>query len=314
MPTPVVIAHRGASGYLPEHTLEAKAAAHAMGADYIEQDIVATRDGVLLVLHDVYLEAVTDVEQKFADRNRSDGHYYVVDFDYEEIAQLNVHERTLPREREYAAQLYPDRFPTDTGTFRIATLTQELELINGLNRSTGRQAGIYSEIKDPAWHRENGIELSELILSTLGEYGYLEAPDAGQAPRAYLQCFDARELQRIRAEVNPDVPLVQLLTGRDDMSESGLDLIARYAQGIGPGFFSLVSGGADSLESNGVCSSAQARALAVHPYTFRRDQLPPFSNSFASLLEFFAVQVGVDGFFTDFPDIAVAVLGELNLD
>ncbi|HEX7236991.1 MAG TPA: glycerophosphodiester phosphodiesterase family protein, partial [Gammaproteobacteria bacterium] len=153
-PPPIVIAHRGASGYLPEHTLAAKALAHGLGADYLEQDVVATRDSQLVVLHDLYLDDVTDVAQKFSGRHRQDGRHYVIDFDLAELETLTVFERRAPGT---ANAKYPARFPADTALFRIATLPQELELIRGLNRSTGRTAGIYSEIKDPEWHRRHGV-------------------------------------------------------------------------------------------------------------------------------------------------------------
>ena len=94
--SPIVIAHRGASGYLPEHTLAAKALAHGLGADYIEQDVVATRDSQLVVLHDLYLDDVTDVALKFPGRQRSDGRHYVIDFDLAELEQLTVFERRAP--------------------------------------------------------------------------------------------------------------------------------------------------------------------------------------------------------------------------
>lgn len=317
MADPVVIAHRGASGYLPEHTLEAKAAAHAMGADYLEQDIIASRDSVLLVLHDVYLESVTNVEQLFAGRARADGHCYAIDFDYEEITQLTVHERTSAGSESGAGrheQLFPGRFPVSQGRFRVATLHDELELIAGLNQATGRQVGIYPEIKDPRWHIENGIDLTQLVMTALEEFGYLDPTATHEPPRAYLQCFDSDELQRVRRDLNPAVPLVQLLSGDDDLSATALDAIAQYAQGIGPAYVSLVRQSGDSVASNGTCAAAQARGLQVHPYTFRRDRMPPFSNDFESLLRFFATDVGVDGFFTDFPDIAVAVLADLNLN
>lgn len=316
MAGPVVIAHRGASGYLPEHTLEAKAVAHAMGADYLEQDIIASRDSVLLVLHDVYLESVTDVEQIFAGRERADGHFYAIDFDYEEIAQLTVHERTAAENESGAGrpeQSFRGRFPADKGRFKVATLRDELELVAGLNQSTGRQTGIYPEIKDPRWHTDHGIDLTHLVMTELEEFGYLEHTETSEPPRAYLQCFDADELQRIRSELNPAIPLVQLLSGDSDLSPTALDAIAEYAQGIGPSYFSLVRQSEDSVESNGACAAAQARGLQVHPYTFRRDRMPPFSRDFESLLRFFASEVGVDGFFTDFPDIAVAVVADLNL-
>ena len=310
MTRPFVIAHRGASGYLPEHTAEAKAAAHAMGADYIEQDIIASRDGVLLVLHDIYLEGVTDVAAKFPGRARADGHYYAIDFDHAEIAALNVHERTGTD----AAQIWPDRFPADSGRFSVSTLDEELELIAGLNRSTGRSAGIYPEIKDPAWHIENGVDLTHLIVTALENHGYFDSPGSRAAPRAFLQCFDAGELQTIRRDIDPPIPLVQLLTDEDDMSGSALENIAEYAQGIGPPYVSLLSEFDPSPLPNAVCNDAHANGLVVHPYTFRRDGLPPFAPDFAALIRFFAQDAGVDGLFTDFPDLAVGVLSEMNLN
>ena len=142
-PPPIVIAHRGASGYLPEHTLAAKALAHGLGADYLEQDVVATRDSQLVVLHDLHLDDVSDVAVKFPGRYRNDGRHYVIDFDLAELKTLTIFERRAPGA---ATPKFPARFPADVGLFGIATLQQELELIRGLNRSTGRAVGIYPEI------------------------------------------------------------------------------------------------------------------------------------------------------------------------
>ena len=326
MTRPVVIAHRGASAYLPEHTTEAKAAAHAMGADFIEQDIVASRDGVLLVLHDIYLEAVTDVAVQFPDRARNDGHFYVLDFDYAEIARLNVHERTVSAARPQAevreqaedsaapTPAFPGRFPINRGRFGVSTLDEELDLIAGLNASTGRVAGIYPEIKDPAWHLEHGIDLTHLVLTALDDHGYMQATEPGTSPRVYLQCFDAGELQRIRRDIDPPLPLVQLLTGEDAMTPAALEAIAEYAQGIGPPWPALIETTAAGMTPGSVCANAQALGLAVHPYTFRRDRMPAFEDSFDALLRFFAVEVGIDGFFTDFPDVAVGVMNALDLN
>src|SRR5690606_4780770 len=122
---PVVIAHRGASGYLPEHTLEAKALAYGFGVDFLEQDVVATRDRELVVLHDLHLDDVTDVAQRFSGRARADGRHYVVDFTLAELRTLNVVERRRPGTRE---PLYAGRFAADTPRFRIATLDEELAL------------------------------------------------------------------------------------------------------------------------------------------------------------------------------------------
>ena len=107
---PIVIAHRGASGYLPEHTLVAKALAYGLGADYLEQDVVATRDGKLVVLHDLHLDDVSDVAERFPGRQRDDGLHYVIDFDVAELKTLAVLERRAP---DGANAKYPQRFPRD---------------------------------------------------------------------------------------------------------------------------------------------------------------------------------------------------------
>ena len=157
----LVIAHRGASGYLPEHTLAAKAMAHAQLADYIEQDLVMTRDDRVIVLHDHHLDQVTNVRDVFAERHRDDGRYYVVDFTLEEIRSLSVYER-FDFEDGTALPVFADRFPVGVSRFRIHTFEEEIELIQGLNISTGRSVGIYPEIKSPGFHQEEVYILSEL--------------------------------------------------------------------------------------------------------------------------------------------------------
>ena len=139
---PAVIAHRGASGYLPEHTLPAKAMAYAMHADFLEQDVVATRDDVLVVLHDIHLDRVTDVARRFPGRARDDGRYYVRDFDLAEIRTLAVTERV----DEEGLPVYPRRFPPHRGRFGVHTLADELALVTGLNHATGGKTGVYPEI------------------------------------------------------------------------------------------------------------------------------------------------------------------------
>ena len=178
---PVIIAHRGASGHLPEHTLQAKALGFAMGADYLEQDIVATRDDQLVVLHDIHLDRVTDVAERFPGRARDDGRYYVRDFDLEEINTLVVHERR----NALGERVFPGRRDFPGANFRVASLDRELQLIEVLRTNTGREVGIYPEIKSPAWHRQEGVDISALVLETLGRFGYAEH----SAP-CYLQCFD----------------------------------------------------------------------------------------------------------------------------
>ena len=114
MPRPIVIAHRGASGYLPEHKLEAKALAFAMKADYLEQDCVLTADDVPVVLHDIQLDTVSDVARRFPRRRRDDGRFYAVDFTLDEIRSLRVTERF---DRETGEAVYPQRFPLWQGDF-----------------------------------------------------------------------------------------------------------------------------------------------------------------------------------------------------
>lgn len=287
---PVVIAHRGASGYLPEHTLPAKALAHGLGADFLEQDVVATKDGQLVVFHDLHLDAMTDVAARFAGRARPDGRHYCIDFTLAEVRSLRLTER---RRKDGAGARYPGRFPADTGHFRIHTLEEELAFIRGLNRSTGRQAGVYVEIKDPEWHAGQGIRLGARIIAVLADFGYRRRGD-----NFHIQCFSAGELRRVRNEGGGDLPLVQLLEDSDDVTPAGLATIATYANAIGPPLRAC-------WPDRGLVAAAQGRGLAVHPYTFRADELPPGFNRFDDLVATFVDTLGVDGLFTDFPDLVV---------
>jgi glycerophosphoryl diester phosphodiesterase len=308
----IVIAHRGASGYLPEHTLAAKAVAHAMGADYIEQDVVLSKDGVPMVLHDIHIDTVTDVAQLFPDRARADGRFYAIDFTLDELKSLTVMERA-----DHAGRpAFPSRFPRGASSFQIPTLAEEIELIQGLNLSTGREVGIYPEVKAPAWHRAQGQDISAVVLAVLADYGYGDADDL-----IYLQCFDWNETRRIRNDLGYRGKLVQLL-GENDWgeapgvdydalrTEAGLAAIARVADGIGPWMRHIVTG----VDAGGrpmitdLVENAHAHGLAVHPYTFRADALPNYADSLEEALRIFLVDAGVDGVFTDFPDRAVAFL------
>lgn len=308
MPPPIVIAHRGASGYLPEHTLAAKALAHGLGADYLEQDVVATRDSQLVVLHDVYLDDVTDVARRFPGRSRDDGRHYVVDFELAELKTLTVFERRAPRS---SAPRYPARFPPDAGMFGIATLREELELIRGLNRSMGRVAGIYPEIKEPAWHRRHGIDLAQLLLAELGAFGYTKPEHA-----VFVQCFDQVELLRVRNELGCALRLIQLMGPEPEYAAlstpEGLASVARYAHGIGPHHSQLIEPTARPTRSSDVMRSARDSGLCVHAYTFRQDDLPAYAPSFEGLLELFLGEIEVDGLFCDHPDVAIRVRDSLQ--
>lgn len=300
---PLIIAHRGASGYLPEHTAEAKAAAHAMGADYIEQDVVLSQDGVAMVLHDIVLEQVSDVANRFPDRARADGKFYVIDFTAAEIQTLTIMER---RSRRGDGAAFPKRFPRGQGKFSVSTLAEEIALIQGLNASTGRSAGLYVELKDPAFHHAEGHDLAKIVLEVLAEHG-LDGPDE----KVFVQCFDWTETQRVRNELGFRGKLVQLIGENDwwDLpdtdfdwlrSAEGLSAIAEVGEGIGPRIQHVLD---EQGEPTELVAMAHAAELAVHPYTFRADRLPDFAADFADLIER-AERAGVDGLFTDFPDRA----------
>lgn len=299
----MIIAHRGASGYLPEHTLPAKALAYAMGADFLEQDVVASRDGQLLVLHDIHLDRISNVADMFPGRARSDGRFYARDFDLAELRCLSAWERM----NADGSAVYPGRYPAQSGSFRVHTLEEELELIASLNASTGRDVGIYPEIKRPAWHREQGVDISPQLLATLSGFGY-----HGRDANAFIQCFDALEIVRLRHELETDLPLVQLI-GENAWGESatdfetlltndGLASLSEVADGIGPFVEQLYRLDAAAILSTGVVESAHSCGLLVHPYTFRSDSLPPGFGTFEQLLEYALTELGVDGLFTDFTD------------
>lgn len=287
---PLVIAHRGASGYLPEHTAEAAAFAHALGADYIEQDVVLTKDGVAVVLHDVTLDHVTDVANVFPDRKR-DGKYFVFDFTLEELAQLRVVERISDSSRR--------RFPQTLGRFRIMTLAEQIELIQGLNTSRGRKTGLYVEIKQPALHRKHGLDCSKEVMRILKQYGYSKADD-----RAFIQCFEEKEVLRIRTELKCRLPLIQLLSKLP--SEEKIANIGRVADGIGVPISTVVSGASDGISAvTHLVATAHEHALMVHVWTLRTDDLPKFAESSSQLLNWIVRDAGADGVFTDQPDVVL---------
>jgi glycerophosphoryl diester phosphodiesterase len=307
-PQPIVIAHRGASGYLPEHTLAAKALAHGLGADFLEQDVVATRDARLVVLHDLYLDDVSDVAERFPRRHRDDGRHYVIDFELAELRTLTIFER---RTSGTSAAKYPSRFPSGTGIFGVATLEDELKLIHGLNRSTGRIAGIYPEIKHPGWHHRHGIDLAKLLLAELRAFGYSRAEDP-----AFVQCFDAAELARLKQDLGCSLRLIQLVGPEPEYSAlltpKGLRSIANYAHGLGPHYSQLVEQTEHRPRRGALAHGARDAGLALHAYTFRRDDLPSYAGTLEELLRLFCFEVGVEGVFCDHPDVAVRVRDSLQ--
>ena len=287
-----VVAHRGASGYLPEHTIASKAMAHAMNADYIEQDIVLSKDDIPIVIHDILLDDVTNVSEKYPNRKREDGKYYVIDFTFEELKTLEVTERF---DSKTGLQIYPTRFPKGTSSFRLHSLQDEIELIQGLNESSGKDIGIYPEIKKPKFHNENGKDISKIVLDILTKYGYSTKDD-----QCILQCFDAQELERIRNELKSELFLVQLMEFPEQ--KNLLEFYASYADGIGPWYKHLISSKTTSSFSfTSLVEEAHKLSLVVHPYTFREDSLDEF-DSFQQMIDVIIHKGGADGGFTDFPD------------
>ena len=257
-----VIAHRGASGYLPEHTLPAYALGYGQGAGWIEPDVVLTADGVAIALHDITLDRTTDVTKRYPERAREDGQYYAADFTFAELERLRVVESR------------PGRFPH--ATFGVPRLTDVLDLVDGLNRTTGRRAGVYPELKSPDIQPGLGAAVLEAL--------------AGYDLPILIQSFDAAALAALVTEL----PRVQLIASPAQLEPAGLDAIAGYAVAIGVPTILV-------YRDPTIVEQAHERDLAVHAYTLRADQLAPGFDSLAAEVEAL-IAAGVDAVFTDHPD------------
>ena len=302
---PIVIAHRGASGYRPEHTLAAYELGARQGADYIEPDLVSTSDGRLVARHENEISGTTDVADRpeFADRRATktiDGTtaegWFVEDFTLAELKTL--------RARERIPALRPGNAEHD-GRHEIPTLEEIIDLAAKLS------VGIYPETKHPAYHRSIGLPLEPALVDALRRSGLDHA-----GAQVFVQSFEAESLRTVRGELA--VPLVQLLGAGAAATPEDLEAIAGYADAVGPSKLHIVprdAAGA-SLPPTPFVEDAHAAQLLVHPYTFRRENafLPAElrrgedpaapGDLAAELRQFFAL--GVDGVFSDFPDLAVA--------
>lgn len=284
-----VIAHRGASGYLPEHTLASKAMAYAMRPDFIEQDVVLSKDKIPVVIHDIHLDTTTNVSSLYSDRKRKDGRYYVIDFTFKELKTLEVHERI---DISSGKAVFPNRFPLGKSRFGMHSLAEEIELIQGLNNITGRSIGIYPEIKEPEFHQNEGMDISMIVLKILREYGYTSRKD-----HCILQCFDGTELQRIRTGLKSELCLVQLMESASDIDS--IPSFAQYVDGLGPCL--------DLLRDSRLMELAKAHHLFVHAYTLRAEELNN-ALSLENLLTKVLIKEGIDGVFTDQPDLVLHFL------
>lgn len=325
---PLVIAHRGASGYAPEHSLVSKAMAHAMNVDFIEQDVVMTKDDHLVVLHDPYLDRVTNVMTKYPTRFREvfgEKRWLALDFTLAEIKQLKMTEGfNFDEKTQVTTALYPNRFPLFKSNFQVSTLEEEIELIQGLNHSTGKDIGIYVEVKAPWLHSLEGKDISLKTLQVLKRYGYQNKSD-----NIFFQCFDPEETKRVHNHLMPsmqmDIKLIQLIAHTDwnetmrmidgeltpynydwIFEQGAMQKIAQYADGIGPWMPMLISqdSSVTNIKESALFLEARQNKLPIHPYTFRveKEKIPAFAKDFNHLLEIFLVQLKVDGVFSDHPD------------
>ncbi len=289
---PLVIAHRGASGYRPEHTLESYRLAIELGADVIEPDLVSTKDGQLVARHEPDISATTDVAQRpeFAARRRTaviDGTamtgWFTTDFTLAELRTLRA-----VQPREYRSQDFDGRWP-------VPTLDEIIALAKRESAARGRTIAIYPETKHPTWHRDQGLPLEEPLLAALAREGWTtrEAP-------VWVQSFESGNLRWLRPRTG--VKLVQLVgeAGPLDFAD-----VASYADAIGANKALLADGD--------FVGRAHAAGLAVHAWTFR-DEPRHIDARFGGdpLREYaFYFALGVDGVFSDFPDTALAARAAL---
>jgi glycerophosphoryl diester phosphodiesterase len=299
LPNILVIAHRGASGERPEHTIESYRLAIEEGADYIEPDLVMTRDGVLIARHENEIGGTTDVAQhpEFAARRRTqviDGEtmtgWFTEDFTVAEIKTLRARER-LP-------ELRPRNSAFD-GRFMVPTFDEIMQLATDTDRRRGGslRIGVYPETKHPAHFAGIGLPLEQAVLDTLQRYDY-----AADGSPVFIQSFDPRNLRQLRG-MTP-LPLVQLLEHElGDLGE-----IAKYADGIGI---------AKALASAAGVRAAHALNLKVHVWTFRAENeflpddlkaggSPAAHGDLDAEIQRFLSR-GIDGFFVDFPAVGVRV-------
>lgn len=320
---PIIIAHRGASGERPEHTLASYELAIKQGADFIEPDLVLTRDGVLVARHENEISETTDVADRpeFAERKTTktiDGErhegWFTEDFTLAELKTLRAKER-LPQLRAANA--------TYDGQFEIPTFEEILQLLRRQEKQRGRRIGVYPETKHPSYFKALGLDHDQELLRLLKEYGY-----TGKADPVFIQSFEVGNLIALNRKT--DIRLVQLVAseaGPPDekglsyasmLTPGGLKNIATYADGIGPSKDLVIDRNAIGQLSTptGLVAAAHKVGLVVHPWTFRRENhfLPTDFKSgidpcepgdLAGEIRVF-VAAGVDGLFSDNPGLAVA--------
>jgi len=300
-PGPIVIAHRGASGHRPEHTLEAYRLGVEMGADFIEPDLVSTKDGVLIARHENEIGGTTDVAARFPDRRQTktiDGQsitgWFTEDFTLADIKTLRARERLSFRSHEY------------DGQFQIPTFDEVIALAQQLGTKRGRPVGIYPETKHPTYFRGIKLPIEEPLLAALDRTGW----NTREAP-VFIQSFEQGNLRELRKQTK--VRLVQLVATPALLTDAGLKDIASYADGLGPEKRLLIPVNPDgSLRpATDLVARAHALGLVVHVWTVRVEKaFLPAAYKGDAAAEFEQLRgLGVDGVFTDFPDVAVKAFG-----
>jgi glycerophosphoryl diester phosphodiesterase len=283
-PAPFSVAHRGASAYAPEHTRQAYELALAQGADYVEQDLGLTRDGVLVCLHDLTLERTTDVEQVFPDRAtvERDGaterrRWYVDDFTLAEIRRLDA----------------GSWFDPSFANARVITFQEAVDLVKG-------KAGIFPELKGPARLRAKGLSLEDAVVTALRKNGLDGASLVKGRPAVLLQSFEEQSLRTLASRL-PAIPRTFLIgtpeAAQRWLTGAGLREMRAFVTGVGPARALI-----DARPA--LVADAHAAGLTVVPWTFRaaRGSAAEAATAKADMLRFTATH-GVDGLFTDNPDL-----------
>ncbi len=330
---PLIIGHRGAPGYMPEHTVGSYETAIRLGADYIEPDVVATKDGHLVVRHDPVLMDSTDIlsHPEFADRKRT------VKFQGFEITDFFVADFTLAEIKTLRArQVMPQRDHSHDGQYEILTLEEMIDIAISGGKRAGRVVGIYPEIKLPSYHQQIGLPIEDKLLATLKKAGF----DRASSP-VLIQSFETANLKYLKTKT--DIRLMQLVGGDTDpatgtmvfkapndrpydwtlsgragtyadlLTPQGLDEVATYAKVVAPtkrhllAFHTDAQGQRVPVSHPDIIANAYKRGLEVHIWTMRDDPIfvDPYykGDAVAEYLDFF--RMGVDGVFTDFADTAV---------
>lgn len=301
---PLVIAHRGASGYLPEHTLEAYRLAIEMGANYIEPDLVFSKDGVLVVRHDNYLSTTTDVADhpEFASRKRKLAErvdWFVEDFTLQELKLLRARQAFKGRSKEF------------DGIYQIPTFQEVIDLVTLESARLGKQVGLYPETKVPAHFDSLGFDFAGSLLEILEKNNLNK-----KTSEVFIQSFEPDILRRLNQLT--DVRLIQLITPlseTDSEIQPGipnvpLSTISEYADGVGAQKDLLIT---PEGKPTAFVEQTKALGLALHVWTFRDDA---YANELFDSAEkelTFYLGLGIDGFFTDFPDTGVRVVREFRV-